>query len=364
MEKRFNAWTNYLLTGIACLHIILFFIPIKIEPEKFSKVESSGRGETYFVISPNGTLVGWGGNDYRLVANGHLLFYPYFARKTILRNVVDVDIGWRSAMAVDKNGTLWGWGSLPLEPLEKQPVLNRPVKIMEDIAEVELEISYTALVKTDRSLWIWGENLRKSRTPESRKVMQDVKSIYSFGENIFAIQDNNDLYAFAYSAGGMVRYPTHIATGIKAVSGGYQNKYQLLTMDGKVLLYSDDGYENKVFKAMDTHHIPIADNVRTLCPGGLIKNDDSYWLWQESKSGEMSLIKQQENVAHAIGSVIIITRDGKMYAEAIMDKCPTIPQSMRTVSPILRNLFSLVFLTKLIMNKYFKKNCCLYDSIN
>lgn len=52
--------------------------------------------------------------DYnRLVAYGYLYFYPYFVRKTILRNVVDVDIGYRSAMAVDKNGILWGWGSFP-----------------------------------------------------------------------------------------------------------------------------------------------------------------------------------------------------------------------------------------------------------
>ncbi|WMJ77299.1 hypothetical protein RBQ61_17300 [Sedimentibacter sp. MB35-C1] len=61
----------------------------------------------------------------------------------------------------------------------------------------------------------------------------------------------------------------------------------------------------------------VVDNVRTLCDGGLIKNDDSYWRWQESESGEMVLIKQQENVAYAIGSVIIITTDGKMYGAGL-----------------------------------------------
>lgn len=357
MEKRFNTWANYLLIGIVCLHIILFFISLKVERGELKIVESNGKGETYFVVSPNGTLVGWGWNDYHLVANGHFLFYPYFARKTILRNVVDVDIGYRSAMAVDKNGTLWGWGSFPTPRVVKKPVLNRPIKIMDDVIEIELEFSFAASLKTDGSLWIWSEKIGISRAPEPKKIMDNVNSIYASSYNLFAIQNNNDLYACSYSNGDIVRSPVLITTGIKAVSGGFQNKYQLLTTDGKVFLYSDDGYENKVFTAANTPYITVADNVRTLCDGGLIKNDDSYWCWQKSESGEMVLIKQRENVAYAIGSVIIITTDGKMYAEAIIDKWPTIPQSMRTVSPILRNLFLSVLLTKLIVNKYFlKKN--------
>lgn len=356
MKKRFNVLTNYLLIGIACLHIILYLTPLNVEPRELKTVESNGKGETYFVVSPNGTLVGWGWNDYHLIANGHFLFYPYFARKTILRNVVDVDIGYHSAMAVDKNGTLWAWGSFPTLRAVKRPVLNRPIKIMEDVIEIELEFSFSASLKTDGSLWIWGEKIGTTRSPEPKKIMDNVNSIYATSHNLYTIQNNNDLYACSYSNGDIVRPPVLIATGIKAVSRGFQNKYQILTTDGKVFLYSDDGNENKAFKAVNTPYITVVDNVRTLCDDGLIKNDDSYWRWQESEDGQMVLIKQRENVAYAIGSVIIITTNGKMYAEAIIDKWPTIPQSMRTISPILRNLFLLVLLTKLIVNKYLKNN--------
>lgn len=356
MKKRFNTWANYLLFGIVCLYIIMFFLPLRVEPSQLKTVESNGKGETYFVISPNGTLVGWGWNDYDLVANGNLLFYPYLARKTILRDIVDVDIGYRSAMAVDKNGTLWAWGSFPTPKVIKKSVLNRPIKIMDDVMGIELEFSFAASLKNDGSLWIWGEKVGTSIASEPKKIMDNVQSIYASSYNLFAIQNNNNLYACSYSNGDMVRSPELIATGIKDVSVGFQNQYQLLTTDGKLLLYSDNGYEDRIFTPINTPYITVVDNVQTLCDGGLIKNDDSYWHWQESENGEMMLVKQQDNVANAVGSVIIIKTDGKIYAEAAIDKLPTIPQSMRTVSPVLRNLFILVLLTKLIVNKYFRYN--------
>jgi hypothetical protein len=359
LKKRFNAWSNYFLIGIACLHITLFFIPLKIDPGELKMVESNGKGETYFVISPNGTLVGWGGNDYRLVANGYLLIYPYFARKTILRNVIDVEIGYHCAMAVDKNRTLWGWGSYPLRLLKKQPTLNNPTKIMEDVVAVEVENYYAAVVKTDGSLWVWGETQRDARVPVPEKIMDNVKSIYTFGGNTFAIKSNNELYAFTYSVDGMVRYPTLIATGISAVSAGFQNKYQFLTIDEKVFLYSDDGYDDKIFSVANIQQDVIADNVRALCYGGIIKTDNSYWRWEAKEDGESVLVKRNENVAYAEatanGTVIVVTIDGKIYAEPILSKWPTIPQSMRTVSPILRTLFLSGILIKLFVNKYFFK---------
>ena len=69
MNKTINTFINYFLIGLICLHIILFFIPLKIEAGNLKIAESISDGPN-FVISPGGTLVGWGVNDYRLVGNG------------------------------------------------------------------------------------------------------------------------------------------------------------------------------------------------------------------------------------------------------------------------------------------------------
>lgn len=334
--------------------------------------ESNGKAETYFVISPNGTLVGWGGNDYRLVAKGYLYFYPYFARKTILRDVVDIDIGWRSAMAVDKNGSLWGWGAYPSPLQEKDTLLSQlnrhPEKIMEDILAVELNIFTAIVIKTDGSLWTWSSKRGEEAHNGPTMIMQNVKSIYSSSENSFAIQNNNDLYAFTFSFGDMVRNPTLIASGIKDISIVFPNIYQFLTTEGEVFLYHIEpfyydeptGYSNNHFEVVKISQDAAVDNVRNLCGRGLIKNDDSYWRWEKDEMGEPVLIKQRENVAYIGGTygetVITITRNGKMYAEPMFDNLPMIPQSMRTVSPTLRNLFLMIAFIKIIVNKYYFKN--------
>lgn len=369
MKKKFNTWTNYFLIGIACLHVILFFIPIDIKPGEFKMMAvTSGKRDTNFVISPSGTLVGWGFNDYRLVANGNLYYYPYFARKTILKDVVDIDIGSHCAMAVDKNGTLWGWGSYPSLQSKKRPLLNRPVKVMEDILAVELDIFNVVVIKTDGSLWTWSSIRGDEGYKGPTMIMQNVKSIYSDSENFFAIQDNNDLYAFTFSFGDIVRDPTLIASGIKDITVGPQNTYQFLTTEGEVFLYHIEpfyydeptGYSNNYFEVVKISQDAAVDNVQTLCHRGLIKYDDSYWRWEQDETREPVLIKQNENVAY-VGvtygeTVITITRNGKMYAEPMFDNLPIIPQSMRTVSPTLRNLFLIVAFIKIIMNKYYFKN--------
>ena len=81
MNKRINTYINYFLIGLICIHIILFFIPLKIEPGNLAIAQSIVGGPN-FVVSPGGTLVGWGVNEYRLVGNGKLFFYPYYSSKT------------------------------------------------------------------------------------------------------------------------------------------------------------------------------------------------------------------------------------------------------------------------------------------
>jgi len=364
LERKIKRDINCLLIVIVFLHIILDFMPLRIEPSELKRIASNG--ETHFVVSPFGTLVGWGNNEYNLVSLRRsspipvirFIPYPYFMRRTILRNVTDVDTGRSGAMAVTKDGTLWGWGNFSNPNPDSKSLPYSPVKVMEDVVSVEVEHSSTyatSILKKNGELWIWGGVYGTTIPTAPLKIMENVKKIYGDSYNVFAINNNNDLYALSYSTGTITRPPTFIAAGVKDVKSAGSEVYMCLTIDGKVFIYEDDGYERKIFEPAKTPYNIVTDNVQAFCGAGIIKNDGSYWTWKTSKEGERILVKQNENAIDVLNYAITITNDGKIYAKPILDSLPLIPQSMWTVSPVLRNLFILGLFLRKIVNIYYKK---------
>lgn len=116
-------------------------------------------------IDTSGTLWSWGSNQYGLLGTGTELS----STKTPMRvmdDVVSVTCGSTHAAAIRSDGSLWVWGSNQYGQLGNNGAGNAgkapsnyqtiPVKIMEDVAMVDCGGSYTAALKTDGSLWTWG----------------------------------------------------------------------------------------------------------------------------------------------------------------------------------------------------------------
>ncbi|HQK34921.1 MAG TPA: hypothetical protein PK074_09360, partial [Spirochaetales bacterium] len=71
-----------------------------------------------------------------------------------------ISAGGIHTMAIKTDGSLWGWGANEYGQVGDGTVENRlaPVKIMDGVVSVYTAWNYTMAIKADGSLWGWGAN--------------------------------------------------------------------------------------------------------------------------------------------------------------------------------------------------------------
>lgn len=143
-----------------------------------------GWGEFYgAAITENGDLYTWGSNKYGQLGDGTNEYA--FAPKKIMENVADVDLNYCFSAAIKENGELytWGYGYRYIEE-EFIDTCNNPVKTFDNVKSVSLGI-FNALITTNDELYTWGSNyygqLGNGTTETTdeclvpQKIMEDVK---------------------------------------------------------------------------------------------------------------------------------------------------------------------------------------------
>lgn len=135
------------------------------------------------VIDSNHTLWVWGSNQYDQIGNdgayngiytqhrytthadGTFTDQPreYKIQTTpvkVLENVVSVSCGAYFTAAIKEDGTLWMWGQNDMGQLGNGTRQNQhtPIQVLDQVAAVSCGYSHTAAIRYDGSLWVWGHN--------------------------------------------------------------------------------------------------------------------------------------------------------------------------------------------------------------
>ena len=118
---------------------------------------SCGGDHNMAAIDANGTLWTWGYNHSGTLGNG-TTDQKSLVPIQVMEQVSSVSCGDDFVAAIKEDGTLWTWGYNGMGQLgdgTRNPS-NTPIEVMKDVAAVHCNGHTAYVVKTDHTLWTWG----------------------------------------------------------------------------------------------------------------------------------------------------------------------------------------------------------------
>lgn len=348
-------------------------------------------------VDQNGTLWMWGDNakgqlGTKLQSNSYQDASGWAASfqtvpVSVLDNVVSVSCGKEHTAAVKSDGSLWVWGNDCLGQIGVDGNVNYkndvfgmsyqtvPVKVMDGVTAVSCGADFTGAIKTDGSLWMWGASHdgqlgigRAANTQTDygyeyqnvpRKVLDNVAAV-SCGEDFTAIiKTDGSLWMFGSNISGQLGIGKTSSTpddvvkvmdSVAAVSCGRDFTAAIKT-DGSLWTWgynafgqvgsnnsgsTDDGFGN-ITQNDQSSPVKILDSVVSVNCGedfaAAIKTDGSLWMWGSNYAGQFgnggggnaqyydivyqtSPVKVMDNVASAscgTDYTAVIKTDGSLW---------------------------------------------------
>ena len=339
-------------------------------------------------LDGSGTLWMWGSNTTGELGAGNRESSSVPVR--VMDGVTAVSLGNGVSAALKTDKSLWMWGSNyhgqlgtkgsgdvnigggnNADHASKHYIHTTPVKVMDDVASVQAGSYYTAAIKTDGSLWMWGDNqyghigngAQGDRTDrydyiyqtEPVKIMEQVScvtfnedahtvaavrtdgSLWMWGKNVHSELGNNGegdkFYEFEEIDDIEVYQttPIKVLDGVAAVDLGWSRTAALKT-DGSLWTWGwNESGRLGNGSTVDAHlPVKIMDGVAAI--GGYqdqaaaLKTDGSLWTWgwnyygqlgngsTENSAVPVKVLDQASAVSGHQGSMLALKTDGSLWA--------------------------------------------------
>jgi alpha-tubulin suppressor-like RCC1 family protein len=160
-------------------------------------------------IQKNGTVWGWGHNNKGQLGDGTTTNQniPVLAKN--LTNVVSISAGVDHSMALRSDGTVWTWGynnsgQLGYTNTEFQ-IIPRKVNNLNQVIAITAGFAHCLALKSDGTVWAWGrntdyqlgnDNTSNQSDPIQVQGLSDIQSIESGAFHNFAIKNDGTVLAW------------------------------------------------------------------------------------------------------------------------------------------------------------------------
>lgn len=277
-------------------------------------------------IKADGSLWLWGnGLDGQIGNGGGNTSEPV----KILDNVVSVSCGDYHTAAIKADGSLWAWGSNDYGQVGSsngtssygnKPIQTIPVKILDDVAAMSCGDTFTAAIKNDGTLWMWGNRFNSAPA----KIMDDVVAVS--GEDLLCgvVKSDGTLWIWGAIAeeeepyDALVSYtdPIRLSGDVVSVSvNGSGLAY--IKKDGTVWTWGSNSYGQRgdgtqggpspTIKTPPTQIQSLSGAVSVSCSKGycyfaVILSDGSLWMWGDNNYGQLGIGRTGNGQYSSMGS--------------------------------------------------------------
>jgi uncharacterized repeat protein (TIGR01451 family) len=171
-------------------------------------------------LKGDGTVWGWGDNTFGQLGNGDVPAAPKVAPVQVkgLTNVTAIAAGSAHGLALKSDGSLWAWGSngggqLGVGARDENPHFY-PLFVMTGVASIAAGPGQTYAVKMDGTVWVCGYNASglggqpstTSHFPVPTQIagLSDVRTVFASENNAFAVKTNGTLWAWGDNSYGQL----------------------------------------------------------------------------------------------------------------------------------------------------------------
>jgi alpha-tubulin suppressor-like RCC1 family protein len=216
-------------------------------------------------IKTDGTLWSWGYNHVGQLGDGTQIEKNFPVPIGDLTNWSTVSVGTNYVLAIKTDGTLWGWGNNTYGQLGISDVpVNRssPVQLggLTTWSKVVASDAFSLAIKTDGTLWGWGNNYRgelgigssgKNSTPIQIGTLTTWSDVSTGNQNSSAVRTDGTIWSWGYGAYGQlglgatteISSPVQVGTSTewnKVNCGGYHTL--AIKTDGTIWAWGSNGY--------------------------------------------------------------------------------------------------------------------------
>jgi alpha-tubulin suppressor-like RCC1 family protein len=265
-----------------------------------------------------GNLLNWGNN-----AQGQLGTHDITRRSSPVQTCAGGNNwndcsrgGQRIGAGIKTDGTLWTWGQNAYGGLGDNTITHRssPVQTVTggtNWQQVACANSHAAAIKTDGTLWTWGQNayggLGDNTITSRSSPVQTVaggsnwKQVSCGGNSTAAIKTDGTLWVWGKNSQGELgdNTITSRSSPVQTVAGGsnwksvsFKNGSAGIKTDGTLWLWGPNsngqlGDNTVVAKSSPVQTVSGGTNWKKASTGGAIKTDGSLWLWGSNYSGKL-----------------------------------------------------------------------------
>ncbi len=287
-------------------------------------------GSNYTVsLKDDGTVWAWGDNLYGQLGDGTIINRSSPVQVSGLSGVVSVSSSTNHTVALKSDGTVWAWGYNISGQLGDGSTTSSstPVQVkgsggtggLSGIIAVSAKGSHTAALKSDGTVWTWGNNASgqlgngnttSSSTPVQVSGLSGVVGIATGDNHTLALKSDGTVWAWGLNSSGQLGdgtiaqriTPVQISgvSGVSAIAGGSSHSLALKS-DGTVWAWGlnnsgqlgdgGTGTQTSPVQVVGSGGTGVLTDIVFIESQALhsvaLKSDGTVWVWGNNANGQL-----------------------------------------------------------------------------